>query len=151
MNFRDNVAHSVTGSGAHIYGQPGQDCYEGSHFSAYKCSVLGLGAHFKQSEIRMSHMTLIDNAISVSIQVGKDGDKCLTKLEDSHIYGEAPALDCPSGANDCFCTEKIGFLLFGGNEGGKTLHIEMASSRPHQKIKSSGAWNAATDIKSVTF
>jgi hypothetical protein len=45
----------------------------------------------------------------------------------------------------------MGFMLFGGNEGGKTLHIEMLSSRPHHKIKSSGAWEATTDIQSVTF
>jgi len=38
--FKNNVAHSVNGCGAHIYPDPGNSksakCMEGSHFSAYK-------------------------------------------------------------------------------------------------------------------
>ena len=38
--FKDNVAHSIDGSGAYIYPDPAADghneCYEGSHFAAYK-------------------------------------------------------------------------------------------------------------------
>lgn len=44
--FRDNVAHSVFGDGAFIFPDTTGDghlkCYEGSHFSAYKCSITGL-------------------------------------------------------------------------------------------------------------
>lgn len=39
--FRDNVAHSIDGSGAYIFpditGNDHAKCYEGSHFAAYKC------------------------------------------------------------------------------------------------------------------
>jgi len=38
--FKNNVAHSVDGCGAHIYPDPGDGksgkCIEGSHFAAYK-------------------------------------------------------------------------------------------------------------------
>jgi hypothetical protein len=40
QNFRDNVAHSVDGSGAHIFPDITGDnhalCFEGSHFASYK-------------------------------------------------------------------------------------------------------------------
>jgi hypothetical protein len=41
-NFKGNVAHSIQGTGAHIYPDSsvpshGSTCYAGSHFSAYKC------------------------------------------------------------------------------------------------------------------
>jgi hypothetical protein len=74
----------------------------------------------------------------------------LLVLEDSHIYGETDALDCPKD-HPCWCTEKMAFMLFGGNHGKKPLHITSASSLPHYKIKSYGAWNASTDISSVVF
>jgi len=38
--FRDNLAHSIDGTGAHIYPDPSRSshpvCYEASHFKAYK-------------------------------------------------------------------------------------------------------------------
>jgi hypothetical protein len=64
-NFRNNVAHSVEGSGAHIFPNPAlsshSTCYEGSHFAAYKNYENGLGNFFSTKEMIMTNMTLIDN------------------------------------------------------------------------------------------
>lgn len=74
--FRNNVAHSILGGGAFIFpdvtGSAHANCYEGSHFSAYKCSYTGVATHFISQEIRMSHMTMIDNTLGVNILA--DGD-----------------------------------------------------------------------------
>lgn len=49
-SFRDNVAHSIEGDGAFIVpdvkGDNHATCYEGSHFSAYKCTQTGVLAHY---------------------------------------------------------------------------------------------------------
>ena len=71
-------------------------------------------------------------------------------MEDSHIYGETEALDCPD-KHSCWCTDKMAFMLFGGNEGKKNKHIVTPSSLPHYKIKSYGTWSAATDLSSIVF
>ena len=76
--------------------------------------------------------------------------KNLLDLENTHIYGETEALDCPKN-HDCWCHDKMGFMLFGGNEGNKAPHITAPSKLPHYKIKSYGAWNVSTDISSVVF
>jgi len=48
--YRDNVAHSISGSGFHIFpdvnGNDHAKCYEGSHFSAYKATDHSIGTHF---------------------------------------------------------------------------------------------------------
>ncbi len=76
--------------------------------------------------------------------------KNLLVLEDSHIYGESEALDCPKN-HPCWCPNKMGFMLFGGNEHNKEPHITAPSKLPHYKIKSYGSWSAATDLSSVVF
>lgn len=62
--FRDNIAHSIDGVGAHIYPDNGESkhktCYEGSHFSAYKVRQNGVGTHYNSKEIRMRDMTFVD-------------------------------------------------------------------------------------------
>lgn len=65
QKFRNNVAHSIDGSGANIFpdinGDSHSKCYEGSHFSAYKCRQHSVAAHFSSEEIRMRHIVSIDN------------------------------------------------------------------------------------------
>ena len=69
--FKDNVAHSIDGCGAYIYPDPASDghseCYEGSHFSAYKAQESGIATHYKSQEIRMRDMVFIDNQEGISL------------------------------------------------------------------------------------
>lgn len=50
IKFRNNVAHSIDGSGAYIYPDPAglrhSDCYEGSYFKAYKNTDTPLTTHY---------------------------------------------------------------------------------------------------------
>jgi hypothetical protein len=120
--FRDNIAHSMDGSGAYIFpdgnGNDHGTCYEGSHFAAYKCDQTGVGAHFASQEIRMSHITSIDNLLGINIQTAGEVDKILSVLQDSYIYGETETEDCPDD-HDCYCQPKEGIMLFSSNHGGK--------------------------------
>jgi len=64
-NFRGNVAHSVEGSGGHIFPDPNisahkSTCYAGSHFSAYKCTINSLATAYSSKEVQMTDMTFVD-------------------------------------------------------------------------------------------
>ena len=69
------------------------------------------------------------------------------------IYGETAAKDCPDPNNTdtCLCIDKMGFMLSGANEHGKDPHINAPSPLPMYKIKSYGAYNAATNFEYITF
>ena len=62
--FKDNIAHSIDGVGAHIYPDSAESshgtCYEGSYFSAYKVRQNGVGTHYNSKEIRMRDMVFVD-------------------------------------------------------------------------------------------
>lgn len=62
--FRDNVAHSVEGTGAHIFKRPGGgNCMEVSYFSAYKVTLDGVVSYSNYQEIRHSHMIVVDSGM----------------------------------------------------------------------------------------
>jgi hypothetical protein len=65
QKFKDNVAHSIDGSGANIFpdvnGNSHSQCYEGSHFAAYKNRQHSVAAHFASEEIRFRNIVSIDN------------------------------------------------------------------------------------------
>ena len=112
--FRNNYAHSIYatdgGVGAHFYPQGGwQNCYEASHFAAWKTSEQGVSTHYGTLEVRMSHMTFMDNVHGgLSLMIGTEGDDLAMKADDIHIYGEIEADDC--GGVDCYCAHKFGFM-----------------------------------------
>lgn len=62
--FRNNVAHSIDGTGAHI----GPDltnskhatCYEGSYFKAYKTRQPPVSTMYPSKEIRHNNMVFAD-------------------------------------------------------------------------------------------
>lgn len=152
--FRNNVAHSIDGGGAFIFpdvtGNGHSACYEGSHFSAYKCDFTGLATHFTAQEIRMVDMTMIDNVLGITILA--DGDSLHQKsvLKDSNIYGETAALDCPHN-HPCFCPEKTGMLTFSGQVGDKPAHITETSPFPMHHIHSYANWASEAELVNVAF
>ena len=158
FKFYNNVAHSIDGSGAYIFPDPASSksasCYEGSHFSAYKTREPPVTTHYTSNEIRMTNMVFIDNAVGLSLQIGKPGDDLWIKLSDTKIYGEAANinLDCPPGISpSCWCADKFGLMLFGSNHGNKALHPTMASALPIYKIKSESSWGTNVKIEDVEF
>lgn len=153
-NFRDNVAHSIEMGGAYIFPDPAGNghlqCYEGSHFSAYKCGMTGAGAHFITQEIRFSNMVMIDNTLGINVLTSGETNHQLSVLKETDIYGEAGSDDCPK-SHPCWCKHKYGIQTFGGNMGTKDWHIQNSSPMPMQHIMSYGSWAAATDFYKVNF
>jgi hypothetical protein len=91
------VAHSIDGTGAHIYPNPalnGQSsCYEGSNFSAYKNKETGLTTFYGTSELKMRNMLLVDNHKGVSLNIGKEGSLLKIRMYDSEIFGEVAGVN----------------------------------------------------------
>jgi len=63
-----NVAHSVkglkAGHGLYFKQAAGQTaCTEYSHFAGYKCYYQGAFAYPDEVQVKMSHMTLVDNKL----------------------------------------------------------------------------------------
>ena len=130
MVFRNNVAHSGERVGAHIYPDPSLSssgsCYKGSHFSAYKNRDGGLTTMYNTQDLRMEHMTFIDNQKGVCLQTAGERENIRISMSDVDIYGEDDNSDVPDGQSK-YCADKYGLMLFGGNRGGKPLHPTMAS------------------------
>lgn len=154
-NNRGNVAHSVDGSGFHIFpdinGNDHATCYEGSHFASYKVRQHGIGTHFVSKEIRMTNFVSIDATLGVSLQNGGgEYDHSLNSVRDAIIYGETEALDCPE-KHECWCRAKYGFLASGSNQGSKKWHIDSSSAVPMRKVKSYGQWASEAHHSGITF
>jgi len=102
----------------------------------------------------MSHMTLVDNTLGVQILTGYNtadsSNKTLSVLQDSIIYGESQAEDCPQNAN-CYCKDKNAFLLFTNAIASKNKHITSPTKFPLYKIKSYGTWESAASMSNITF
>jgi len=71
QSFRNNVAHSIDGTGAHIvpdYFVPTHfTCYEGSHFKAYKTLENPISTMYKSEEIRHTNMVFVDTVLGASL------------------------------------------------------------------------------------
>ena len=98
-----------------------------------------VATHDVTVEMRAHDITCIDSEKGVSLQTGGEGDNQVIKFSNSKIYGETEADDCPAD-HECYCPNKMGFMIFGNNVAGKTLHMPAASPRPIYKIKSYGAY-----------
>ena len=154
--FYNNVAHSVDGSGAHIYPNPADGksatCMEGSHFFAYKNQENSISGQFASNEQRYHDMVLVDNAWGINVQVKGETEYALLRFYNSFVYGESDdtALDCPE-KNGCICLDKFGLHYFSANQKGKDIHITGASGLPMMKIKSPSAWGGTAEIENVLF
>lgn len=156
--FYNNVAHSVDGSGAYIYPNPlasaHRQCYEGSHFTAYKNQEQGVCTMYRTKDLRMSHMTLIDNQKGgLNLNAQGESDTQVINATNIAIFGEGEEMaeDCPSGEEDCLCSDKMGLMLFGGSQAPKQLHPLKASSLPIYKIKSYATFRMKVELDNVSF
>ena len=100
----------------------------------------------------MRDMKLIDNELGINLNANGEfkKDKNLVEALNMEIYGETPALDCT--ASGCYCPdEKMGFMLFGGNQGSRPLHAKSWSELPIWKIKSYATFNAEARVNNIKF
>ena len=106
----------MEGNGAMIYPDPNfadhTECYQGSHFSAYKNQENGVITMFRTKHVIMRDMTMIDNLKGVFLTANGETSNTVEALRFK-IYGESAADDC--GGSSCFCQDKFGFMLFSGN------------------------------------
>ena len=118
--FKNNIAHSIDGSGAVIFPDPGSQnqlqCMEGSFFTAYKNRYDGAVSSFATPSLKYTSMIFIDNGIGPSPIVGTEGDYLLTNLTDITIWGETEARDCPyegycTNNYAASCVNRTGFML----------------------------------------
>lgn len=162
--FKNNVAHSVDGSGAAIVPDPKQathkTCHQGSHFAAYKVSQGGIGTMQTSDEVRFSNIISVDNTLGLAINLSGETDKeKLITLQNSFIYGENTdiAKDCPDGVGgsatgaNCYCAAKMGHMNSSFVRKDKDPHNPSASARPVHKIKSYHTWNGKAITKNTTF
>lgn len=161
--FKDNVAHSVDGSGACIFPDPGlssgKTCYQGSDFKAYKNSQASIGVMQETNEARFSTIISVDNTLGVSINLSGETDvEKKAVFKNSFVYGESSDLakDCPDGSGsatgaDCYCQDKMGHMSTLNPRNDKPPHNPSASARPVYKQKSYSTWNAKAIIENVQF
>lgn len=161
--FRNNVAHSIGGEkmghGAVIYPKPlghrftGQpECFEGSYFAAYKCYYQGVMSYFKTNEVRLHHMTMLDNRQGMTAGLGGgDYDHNKIVIDDNIVYGETEIPDCPEDKSFCFKYDKFGFMLTGGTEKGKGLHVTGSHTLPAHKVKSLAIWHTTQVMRRNHF
>jgi hypothetical protein len=77
--FKDNISHSIMGTGANIYpddvnGNNHGTCYELSHFKAYKTEQPCVATHYNTVEMRAHDITCIDAQLGINLQTGGEGD-----------------------------------------------------------------------------
>lgn len=159
--FRDNVAHSsesiASGEGAVFFPNPAyasqSQCYEASHFSAYKCSVAGVNSFSINSQTTMSDITLVDNHYGFSVLQTCPGDYEPNEivLKNNHIYGESISPDCPHDGGFCTDNAKIGLVFGSSIRGGKVPHNPMLSPRPFYKIKTDACWYGGQRLENNIF
>lgn len=113
INFRDNVAHSVSGgfsgNGFVVYPDPDntahKDCYEVSHQAAYKCDDAGVFTNFPSKRVQMHSITVLDSRIGAGAMasVDKAGESIehSSHLENSVFYGRTDSPDCPDATKQC--------------------------------------------------
>jgi hypothetical protein len=152
-NFRGNVAHSSSRAGAYIYPDPNpsknhKECYEGSHFSAYKNKEQGLEANYITKQVRMRDMVFVDNVKGLNLNANGETNEQVVKASNMKIYGESHANDCGRTGDH---TEKMGIMMFGAQQGGKPLHPLKESSLPIYKLKSYAVFDSKVEMDNIEF
>ena len=152
--FYNNVAHSSNGEyggyGAIIYpknlgsSEEKPECYEASHFVAYKNKDLGAFGYYKSKQVIFHHMTMIDNAGGFGAALAFKGsdvyEEPIISINDNHIYGETEVSDCPEdGTQYCFNITKSGLLMTGITEEGQGYTL---CSSAHPNSGASGVFTS---------
>ena len=155
VNFRNNVAHSVSGYGAYMYKNPADSsasrCFEVSHFTGYKVSEPCVMTFAQTLEHRANSLTCIDNEKGLSLNTAdQEADEVEITLSSSFIAGETRSLDCPDSAN-CYCEPKYGVMTFSNMNDGKPLMPTMASSLPIYESHGEGNWGGTIVIEDTIF
>lgn len=88
----------------------------------------------------MSHVTLIDITLGISLITGTFKPVNVISLNSAFIYGETKALDCPPKPHNCYCNDKMGFMLFTAVNRTKGNHEVELAALPIHHIKSSGSF-----------
>lgn len=96
-------------------------------------------------------MIFVDNTLGMTLQIGGERDIAIMKFYDSFVFGESTDIadDCPV-ANDCYCKDKAGLLLFSHNRGSKPI-MSWADNLPFYKIRDPSGWGGQVEITDVTF
>lgn len=72
--FKNNIAHSIDGVGTVIFKNSASstqgNCFEGSYFAAYKCTIDGAVTYSATNKVIFSNMVFIDNGNSASMLIG---------------------------------------------------------------------------------
>ncbi len=162
-NFMNNVAHSINdpsesgGYGALIYpdlanSATQSECYQGSHFIAYKCWEQGAYAFYATKNVKFHHMISIDQRRGFGAQASGDFHEGTSiTLEDNIIYGESPADDCPKDGSYCIKEPKIGYISSGFALGGKPLFLTMPSQYPVHGYEFEAPWSGRVILNRNQF
>lgn len=161
--FKDNVAHSVKGSGFCVFPDVAladkKTCYQGSDFKAYKNEEAGIGVMPTTDEVRFSNIVSVDNTLGISINLsGETDNEKKSIFKDSFVYGESSDLakDCPDGSGSatgasCFCHDKIGHMSAQITRQGKSPHNNSRPSRPVYMPVDYATWNSRSVVTNVAF
>lgn len=130
-------------------------CYEASHFSAYKLSVAAVNSFQVTAKTVLSHMTLVDNHYGFAVNIVCPGDYAENEIviNDSYMYGESISPDCPQNGEGGFCHtgSKYGMVIGGSIRAGKTPHNPTTSPRPHHKVKGDACWTGGYTMNGNKF
>jgi hypothetical protein len=109
------------------------DCYEGSHFSAYKNAFEGMWSFYTGKKLIYSDIIMVDNVRGVAMMMtGGDDAQAYMVMNDAQFWGETESPDCPSGGGFCTNYEKVGLKtsIASFNEESSIL-ITSGSAYPH--------------------
>lgn len=130
-------------------------CYEASHFSAYKITVAAVNSFQVTHKTVLSHMTLVDNHYGFAINIVCPDDYAENEIviNDSYMYGESISPDCPQNGEGGFChtDAKYGMVIGGSIRAGKTPHNPTTSPRPHYNYMKDACWTGAYTMNGNKF
>jgi hypothetical protein len=97
----------------------------------------------------MRDMVFVDNKYGLNLNANGETNEQVVKASNMKIYGESHADDCATP--DCFCSDKMGLMMFGAQQGGKPLHPLKKSSLPIFKLKTYATFDSKVEIDHVEF
>lgn len=154
--FRDNIAHSVNGTGAIFYPSASRSshsyCFKGSHFIAYKNSRYGALTYSRGVEVQFQNMYLIDNTFGAGLNIGSEGNYRKAYMNNIFIWGDSSVnRDC-AVQNSCegpACQNKSGIVFSTFTTGWNTPFPKDWTEQ--DDIRTDAAWGGRTRFENVFF